>query len=51
MQEAFNDAEAKGGDPKLVDEANATFKKSQALYDLDSNIKKTVSGGRPSVSL
>ena len=50
MQEAFNDAKAKGVDPKLVDEANGNFKKSQALYDLDSNIKKTVSGGRPGVT-
>lgn len=50
MQESFNDAKAKGIDPKLVDEANANFKKSQALYDLDSNIKKAVSGGRPGVT-
>lgn len=50
MQEAFEDAKTKGVDPKLVDEANANFKKSQALYDLDSQIKKVVTGGRPGVS-
>jgi hypothetical protein len=49
MQEAFNDAKAKGVDPKLVDEANANFKKSQALYDLDKHLKMSASGMRPDV--
>jgi hypothetical protein len=50
MQEAFEDAKKSGIAPRLVDEANANFKRSQALYDLDSTIKKTVSGGRPGVT-
>jgi hypothetical protein len=49
MQEAFKDAKAKGVDPKLVDEANASFKKSQALYDLDKHLKMSASGMRPDV--
>lgn len=46
MQEAFKDAKAKGVDPKLIDEANANFKKSQALYDLDKHLKMSASGMR-----
>jgi hypothetical protein len=49
MQEAFNDAKAKGVDPNLVDEANANFKKSQALYDLDKHLKLSASGMRPDI--
>ncbi len=49
MQEAFRDAKAKGVDPGLVDEANANFKKSQALYDLDKHLKMSASGMRPDV--
>lgn len=49
MQEAFNDARAKGVDPKLIDEANANFKKSQALYDLDKHLKMSASGMRPDI--
>jgi hypothetical protein len=49
MQEAFKDAKAKGVDPKLIDEANANFKKSQALYDLDKHLKMSASGMRPDV--
>jgi hypothetical protein len=47
MQEAFKDAKAKGVDLKLIDEANANFKKSQALYDLDKHLKMSASGMRP----
>ncbi len=50
MQEAFADAKAKGVDPQLVDRANANFKKSQALYDLDNAIKKSTTGAHPDVS-
>lgn len=49
MQEAFKDAKAKGVDPKLIDEANSNFKKSQALYDLDKHLKMSASGMRPDV--
>jgi hypothetical protein len=49
MQEAFDDARAKGVDPKLIDEATANFKKSQALYDLDKHLKMSASGMRPDV--
>ena len=34
---------------KLVDEANANFKKSQALYDLDKHLKMSASGMRPDI--
>ncbi len=49
MQEAFNDAKAKGVPASLVDEANANFKKSQALYDLDKHLKMSASGMRPDI--
>jgi hypothetical protein len=49
MQEAFKEAKAKGVDPKLIDEANANFKKSQALYDLDKHLKMSASGMRPDI--
>lgn len=49
MQEAFKDAKAKGVDPSLIDEANANFKKSQALYDLDKHLKMSASGMRPDI--
>ena len=44
MQEVFNEAKAKGVDPKLIDEANANFKRSQALYDLDTAVQRSTSG-------
>jgi hypothetical protein len=50
MQEAFDEARAKGIDPQLIDEANANFKKSQALYDLDIAIKKSTEGAHPELS-
>jgi hypothetical protein len=50
MQEAFDDAKAKGIDPKLIDRADANFRKSQALYDLDNAVKKSTKGAHPDVS-
>lgn len=50
MQDAFEDARAKGVDPKLIDEANGDFRKSQALYDLDVAIKRATEGAHPGVS-
>jgi hypothetical protein len=44
---AFDRAKAQGVDPKLIESARADFKRSQALYDLDFNLKKSVSGARP----
>lgn len=49
MQEAFEDAKKSGVDAKVVDEASGTFKKSQALYDLDSTVKKVTTGMRPDI--
>ncbi|HWC20038.1 MAG TPA: hypothetical protein VG498_23695 [Terriglobales bacterium] len=49
QQKVFEDAKAKGVDPKLVDQAKANYRKAQALYDLDLNVKKSVSGMRPDV--
>jgi hypothetical protein len=50
MQEAFDDAKAKGVDPKLIDRADANFRKSQALYDLDNAVKKSTTGAHPDIS-
>ena len=47
MQEAFEEAKAKGIDPKLIDRADANFRKSQALYDLDNAVKKSTKGAHP----
>lgn len=44
MQEAFAEAKANGVDPKTVDQAKASFKQSQALYDLDTAIQRSTSG-------
>ena len=52
-QEAtFEQAKAAGVDPGLVDQAKTDYKQAQALYDLDSNIKKSVvsTSGRPGVT-
>src|SRR5581483_909106 len=45
MSDAFAEAKAKGIDPKLVDEADANFKKANALYDTDHAVKMSSSGG------
>jgi hypothetical protein len=50
MNDAFEEAKAKGVDPKLIDRADANFKKSQALYDLDTAVKRSTTGARPGVS-
>lgn len=49
MEQAFADAEAQGVPREKVNEARETFKKSQALYDFDAQVKKSVSGMRPGV--
>lgn len=49
MQDAFADAKAKGVDPKVVDEASNAFKKSQALYDLNHNVRMARSGASPDI--
>jgi hypothetical protein len=50
MQEAFDEAKEKGVDPKLIDRADANFRKSQALYDLDNAVKKSTKGSHPDFS-
>jgi hypothetical protein len=49
MEEAFEDAKKSGVDARTVDEASANFKKAQALYDLDSTVKKVTTGMRPDI--
>lgn len=46
---AFEEAKAKGVDPKLVDDAKANYKKAQALYDVDNHVKMSTSGTRPNI--
>ncbi len=50
MKDAFAEAKAKGVDPKLIDRADANFKKANALYDLDNHIKKSTTGAHPGIS-
>lgn len=50
MNDAFTEAKAKGVDPKLINRADANFKKSQALYDLDTAVKRSTTGARPGMS-
>lgn len=45
--DAFDRAKAQGVDPSLIEGARADFKRGQALKDLDYNVKKVASGGRP----
>ena len=49
QEEAFKQAEDAGVDPKLVDDARANYRKSQALYDVDSHVKMSTSGTRPNI--
>jgi len=44
---AFDRAKEQGVDPNLIENARSDFKRSQALYDLDYNVKKVASGARP----
>jgi hypothetical protein len=46
---AFEEAKAKGVDPRLVDDAKANYKKAQALYDVDNHVKMSTSGTRPNI--
>jgi hypothetical protein len=41
MQDLLEAAKEKGVDPKIVDSARADYRRAQALYDLDAQIKKT----------
>jgi hypothetical protein len=51
MEEAFNTAQAKGVPRHTLDEANAMWKKAQALYDLNTEINRpsVISGLRPDI--
>jgi len=48
-RKVFEEAKANGVDPKLVEQAKANYRRAQALYDLDVNVKKSVEGMRPDV--
>jgi uncharacterized protein (UPF0335 family) len=50
MNDAYAEAKAKGVDPKLIDRADANFRKAQALYDLDNAVKKSTTGAHPGIS-
>lgn len=50
QEQVFADAKARGVDPKLVDQANADWKKAQSLYDLDRQLKMASSGMRPELA-
>lgn len=50
MNDAFDEARKKGVPPELIDRADANFRKSQALYDLDNAVKKSTSGAHPGMS-
>jgi len=52
MADTFEEMKKNGVNPDLVDRADANFKKSQALYELDNAIKKSVvpESGRPGVT-
>jgi hypothetical protein len=47
LDKTFEEAKTSGMDPKLIDEANANFKKSMALYDVDRGVKAATSGVEP----
>lgn len=49
MKAAFKEATEKGVDPSIEKEASANFKKSQALDDLDTQVKRATKGMRPDV--
>ena len=46
---AFEEMRAKGVDPAKIDEARATYRKAQAIYDLDNAVKKSSLGMRPDI--
>jgi len=50
MHDEFDALRKKGISPNLLDRADANFRKSQALYDLDNAIKKVTTGAHPDIS-
>jgi hypothetical protein len=50
MQDEFENLRKKGVPPELLDRADANFRKSQALYDLDNALKKSTVGAHPDFS-
>jgi hypothetical protein len=50
MHDEFDSLRKKGISPDLLDRADANFRKSQALYDLDNAIKKSTTGAHPDSS-
>jgi hypothetical protein len=52
MQDLLESAKQNGVDPKIVDSARADYRRAQALYDLDAQIKKaTLATSDPSKQL
>lgn len=49
QNDVFEKAKAQGLDENLVNEAKANWKKSQALYDVDQQLKASTSGMRPGI--
>jgi hypothetical protein len=50
MHDEFDALQKKGISPDLLKRADANFRKSQALYDLDNAIKKSTTGAHPDSS-
>jgi hypothetical protein len=50
QESAFAQAKQAGVDPALVGKARADWKQAQSLYDLDSQIKMSMSGLRPELA-
>jgi hypothetical protein len=50
MHDTFDELRSKGVNPDTLKRADANFRKSQALYDLDNAIKKSTTGAHPDVS-
>lgn len=48
--QALEDARLAGVDPNLIRQANLTWKQSQALFDLDHQLKMSTSGMRPEIA-
>jgi hypothetical protein len=50
QEQALEAARAAGVDPNLISQAKLTWKQSQALFDLDHQLKMSTSGMRPEIA-
>lgn len=50
QEQALESAKQAGVDPNLIRQANMTWKQSQALFDLDHQLKMSTSGMRPEIA-